>query len=65
MSHASQLKEGTKEYFLRHTFTGTGTKVDLSSMGDVDSLTLGKLLTVDGVDLMSVSLKETDKVTMD
>ena len=62
MSHASQLKEGTKEYFLRHTFAGTGTKVDLSSPGDLDGLKLGKLLTVDGVDLMSVSLKETDKV---
>ena len=57
VSHASQLKEGTK-YFLRHTFAGTGTKVDLSSQGDLDSLKLGKLLTVDGVDLMSVSIKE-------
>ena len=64
VTHASQLKEGTKEYFLRHTFKGTGTKVDLSSPGDLDSLTLGKLLTVDGVDLMSVSFKETDKVTV-
>ena len=64
VSHASQLKEGTK-YFLRHTFAGTGTKVDLSSQGDLDSLKLGKLLTVDGVDLMSVSIKEKDKVTVE
>ena len=63
MSHASQLKEGTKEYFLRHTFASSGTKVDLSSPGDLDGLKLGKLLTVDGVNLMSVDLAETDKVT--
>ena len=68
VSLASVLQEsteerGTEKYFLRHTFKGTGTKVDLSSPGDIDSLKLGKLLTVDGVDLMSVSLKETDKVT--
>ena len=64
VTHASQLDlddDGDSE-FLKHTFTGTGTEVDLSSMGDVDTLTLGRLLKVDGVELMSFSVKETDKI---
>ena len=51
--------------FLKNTFAGTGTKVDLSSMGDIDTLTLGRLLKVDGVELMSFSVKETDKVLVE
>ena len=66
VSHASQVMEGADDYgdFLTHTFK-TGTKVDLTSPGDVATLKLGNLLTVDGVTLMSVSMKETDKVAVD
>ena len=47
--------------FLRHSFTG-GPTVDLTSPGDIGTLRLGNLLKVNGVDLKSFSLKETDKV---
>ena len=46
--------------FLTHTFKPSGTKVDLT--GDAASLKFKGLLTVDGVSLMGVSMKETDKV---
>ena len=46
--------------FLRHSFTG-GPTVDLTSPGDIETLRVGNLLTVNGVDLKSFSLKETDK----
>ena len=48
--------------FLTHTFEDTGTMVDLTSPGDIATLRLGNLLKVDGVDLKSFSLRETDKV---
>lgn len=48
--------------FLKHTFRRTGTAVDLTSPNDIATLRLGALLEVDGVDLMSFSLRETDKV---
>ena len=49
---------------MRHTFTG-GPTVDLTSPDDIKTLTLKNLLTVNGVALMSFSLKETDKVKME
>ena len=63
VSHASQIMESADDdgNFLTHAF-GTGTEVDLTSPGDVATLKLGNLLKVDGVTLMSVSMKETDKV---
>ena len=67
VTHASQLDmdaDGAPQ-FLKNTFAGTGTKVDLSSMGDIDTLTLGRLLKVDGVELMSFSVRETDKVLVE
>ena len=39
--------------------------VDLSSAGDIGTLKLGNLLTVDGVTLQKVTLSETDKVTVE
>ena len=47
--------------FLRHSFTG-GPTVDLTSPGDIATLRLGNLLKVNGVDLKSFSVRETDKV---
>ena len=56
-------KDGTStdKGFLRHSFTG-GPTVDLTSMGDIETLKLTNLLEVNGVDLKSFTLKETDKV---
>ena len=53
----------TDKGFLRHSFTG-GPTVDLTSPGDIETLKMGNLLMVNGVDLKSFSLKETDKVRM-
>ena len=50
--------------FLKHSFTG-GPTVDLTSPGDIETLSLKNLLEVDGVDLKSFSLKETDKVMVE
>ena len=69
-SHASNPADAAKMKkimadkggFLMHTFAGTGTTVDLTSPGDIATLKLGNLLKVDGVDLKSFSLRETDKV---
>ena len=47
--------------FLMHSFTG-GPTVDLTSAGDIATLRVGNLLEVNGVDLKSFTLKETDKV---
>ena len=58
-SSTTSVKEGS---FLTHTFAGTATSVDLTSMADVETLKLGRLLKVDGVELFSFSVKETDKM---
>ena len=50
--------------FLKHAFK-SGTEVDLTSPGDVETLKLRSLLEVDGVELMSFSLRETDKVLVE
>ena len=47
--------------FLRHSFAG-GPSVDLTSPGDIATLKLGNLLKVNGVDLKSFSVRETDKM---
>ena len=47
--------------FLKHTFTG-GPMVDLTSPGDIATLKLRNLLKVNGVDLKSFSVRETDKM---
>ena len=57
VTHASQLAGGG---FLKDAGIG----VDLSSPGDIATLRLSNLLTVDGVSLMSFSLRETDKVNV-
>ena len=64
VSHAADIKEDADDYgdFLTHTFKGTGTKVDLTGPDDVKTLKFTKLLKVDGVELMGVSMKETSKV---
>ena len=54
----------TDKGFLKHSFTG-GPTVDLTSPGDIESLRLTNLLKVNGVDLKSFSVKETDKVKVD
>ena len=46
-------------------FKDAGIGVDLSSPGDLATLKLGNLLTVDGVTLQKVTVSETDKVTVD
>ena len=50
--------------FLKHTFTG-GPTVDLTSPGDIETLKLGNLLKVNGVDLKSFSIRETDKIMVE
>ena len=62
VTHASQIMEGTKKYFLRHTFKDTGTMVDLASPGDIETLSLKSLMEVDGIELMSFEVEETDKI---
>jgi len=58
MSSDGTSKDGG---FLRHSFTG-GPTIDLTSPGDIETLTLTNLLKVNDVDLKSFALKETDKI---
>ena len=61
MSSDGTLKD---KGFLQHTFAG-GPVVNLTSPGDIETLTLKDLLRVNGVDLTEFSLRETDKVKVE
>ena len=61
VTHAAGNRIFDEGGFLKHAFK-SGTVVDLTSPGDVETLKARSLGKVDGVELMRFSLRETDKV---